>query len=150
MTLILLTSVIAVSMPQQAFAVDGSTHITFDDGGSPGSGTLTVSDTDGISTIAIVFSGRTSFPGATFTDVCPDKTSFSTPLTFGSKESFTVTVVDCTGSTPTSATFGNGSTGGGGGGTEKVEVCHKGKTITVSASAVQAHEDHGDTLGPCS
>ncbi|RZW55539.1 MAG: T9SS type A sorting domain-containing protein, partial [Flavobacteriaceae bacterium] len=32
----------------------------------------------------------------------------------------------------------------------KVEVCHKGtKVICVSASAVQAHLDHGDSLGAC-
>ncbi|MEZ4527048.1 MAG: hypothetical protein R2941_14115 [Desulfobacterales bacterium] len=31
----------------------------------------------------------------------------------------------------------------------KVSICHKGKTITVSASAVKAHLGHGDTLGPC-
>jgi Ni/Co efflux regulator RcnB len=36
----------------------------------------------------------------------------------------------------------------------KVTICHKqehkgGKTITVSASAVSAHQLHGDTLGPC-
>jgi hypothetical protein len=31
-----------------------------------------------------------------------------------------------------------------------VAVCHKGKqTIKISAAAVQAHLDHGDTLGPC-
>ncbi len=36
----------------------------------------------------------------------------------------------------------------------KVTICHKqehkgGKTITVSASAVSAHQLHGDTIGPC-
>jgi len=31
----------------------------------------------------------------------------------------------------------------------KVSICHKGKTITVSESAVKAHLGHGDTLGPC-
>jgi hypothetical protein len=41
-------------------------------------------------------------------------------------------------------------------GTEKVQVCHhthsKKKpfhTITVSASSVPAHVNHGDTVGPC-
>ena len=29
------------------------------------------------------------------------------------------------------------------------DVCHHGATITVSRSAVPAHLDHGDTLGPC-
>ena len=33
--------------------------------------------------------------------------------------------------------------------TEKVTICHKGKTITVGAPAVDAHLRHGDTLGPC-
>ena len=32
----------------------------------------------------------------------------------------------------------------------KVQICHKGKTICVAQSAVQAHLDHGDTLGLCS
>jgi hypothetical protein len=32
----------------------------------------------------------------------------------------------------------------------KVTICHKGKsTITVSESAVPAHQEHGDTIGPC-
>ena len=31
----------------------------------------------------------------------------------------------------------------------KVVICHKGNTITVDASAVDAHLAHGDTLGPC-
>jgi hypothetical protein len=31
----------------------------------------------------------------------------------------------------------------------KVTICHNGNTISVDASAVQAHLDHGDTLGPC-
>jgi len=36
----------------------------------------------------------------------------------------------------------------------KVTICHKqdhhgSKTITVSASAVSAHQLHGDTIGPC-
>ena len=32
----------------------------------------------------------------------------------------------------------------------KVTICHKGETITVSANAVQKHIDkHGDTMGPC-
>ena len=39
---------------------------------------------------------------------------------------------------------------------KKVTICHRedrrsgGKTITVSASAVAAHQLHGDTLGACS
>jgi hypothetical protein len=32
---------------------------------------------------------------------------------------------------------------------EKVIICHKGHTISVSSSAVPAHLAHGDTLGPC-
>ena len=31
----------------------------------------------------------------------------------------------------------------------KVTLCHKGTTITVDASSVQAHLDHGDSLGAC-
>jgi hypothetical protein len=32
---------------------------------------------------------------------------------------------------------------------EKVTLCHNGNTISVDPSSVQAHLDHGDTLGPC-
>jgi Na+/glutamate symporter len=32
---------------------------------------------------------------------------------------------------------------------EKVTICHKGQTLTVSKSALNAHLNHGDTLGPC-
>ncbi|MFB5597752.1 MAG: hypothetical protein ACE5RJ_01870 [Nitrosopumilaceae archaeon] len=32
---------------------------------------------------------------------------------------------------------------------DKVDVCHKGKTITVDPSSVQKHIDHGDTEGAC-
>lgn len=32
---------------------------------------------------------------------------------------------------------------------DKVTLCHKGNTIEVAQSAVQAHLDHGDTLGAC-
>ena len=31
----------------------------------------------------------------------------------------------------------------------KVTLCHNGNTIEVDASAVDAHLNHGDTLGPC-
>lgn len=31
----------------------------------------------------------------------------------------------------------------------KVTLCHKGKAIQVSESAVPNHLAHGDTLGPC-
>lgn len=34
-------------------------------------------------------------------------------------------------------------------GCEKVFVCHKGKTLEISASALQAHLNHGDTEGTC-
>jgi len=42
---------------------------------------------------------------------------------------------------------GSGSNGTSGG--EKLTICHKGKTIEVAQAAVQAHLDHGDTLGAC-
>ena len=32
---------------------------------------------------------------------------------------------------------------------EKVTICHKGKTITISSSALQAHLNHGDTEDAC-
>jgi Ni/Co efflux regulator RcnB len=31
----------------------------------------------------------------------------------------------------------------------KVTICHRGHTISVSKSALQAHLNHGDTIGPC-
>ena len=34
-------------------------------------------------------------------------------------------------------------------GSDKQEVCHKGKEVFVNQSAVSAHEKHGDTLGDC-
>ena len=32
---------------------------------------------------------------------------------------------------------------------QKVTICHKGHTITISESALPAHLAHGDTVGPC-
>lgn len=32
---------------------------------------------------------------------------------------------------------------------EKIIICHKGNTITISPDALPAHLAHGDTLGPC-
>ena len=34
-------------------------------------------------------------------------------------------------------------------GPDKVAICHKGKTIYVSESAVKAHLKHGDYMGIC-
>jgi hypothetical protein len=33
---------------------------------------------------------------------------------------------------------------------KKVTICHKGQTLELPEGAVQAHLNHGDTLGPCS
>ena len=33
---------------------------------------------------------------------------------------------------------------------KKVTICHKGQTMEVAGPALQAHLNHGDTLGPCS
>jgi hypothetical protein len=46
---------------------------------------------------------------------------------------------------PSKPDQGNGK----GGGNEKVSVCHNGHTIEVAQPAVQAHLDHGDSLGAC-
>lgn len=43
----------------------------------------------------------------------------------------------------------NSGYNGDNGNEEKVTICHNGNTIEVAESAVQAHLDHGDTLGPC-
>ena len=32
---------------------------------------------------------------------------------------------------------------------DKVTICHKGVTITVSKNALDAHLSHGDTVGAC-
>ena len=32
---------------------------------------------------------------------------------------------------------------------KKITICHKGQTLEVPENAVQAHLNHGDTLGPC-
>ena len=34
-------------------------------------------------------------------------------------------------------------------GVKNVTICHKGKEMTVSINALQAHLNHGDTEGPC-
>lgn len=34
-------------------------------------------------------------------------------------------------------------------GQSKVTICHKGREIHIAESAVQAHLNHGDTMGPC-
>jgi hypothetical protein len=39
---------------------------------------------------------------------------------------------------------------GAGPASKKVALCHKGQTLELPESAVQAHLNHGDTLGPCS
>jgi hypothetical protein len=31
----------------------------------------------------------------------------------------------------------------------KVQICHKGRTITVALASVPGHLSHGDTIGPC-
>ena len=38
---------------------------------------------------------------------------------------------------------------GGGNGQQKVTICHKGHTLEVAEPAVQAHLNHGESLGPC-
>ena len=39
---------------------------------------------------------------------------------------------------------------GAGPGQKKITLCHKGQTLELPEPAVQAHLNHGDTLGPCS
>lgn len=40
-------------------------------------------------------------------------------------------------------------TGAGPGQNKKVTICHKGQTLELPEGAIQAHLNHGDTLGPC-
>jgi len=39
---------------------------------------------------------------------------------------------------------------GAGPGQHKIAICHKGQTLELPEPAIQAHLNHGDTLGPCS
>ncbi len=32
---------------------------------------------------------------------------------------------------------------------KKLTICHKGETIEINESALQAHLNHGDAVGPC-
>lgn len=72
-------------------------------------------------------------------EVCPETTT-----------SYTVTITDANGCTEMATinvevidvTCGNPNR-------PKVEVCHNGRTICISENAVQAHLNHGDTLGSC-
>jgi hypothetical protein len=65
--------------------------------------------------------------------------------------SYTITVTDANGCTETATievevidvSCGNNPNN------PKVEICHNGRTICVSQNAVQAHLNHGDTLGSC-
>ena len=44
---------------------------------------------------------------------------------------------------------GKGKGGSKGSGKNKVVMCHKGQTITVSSSSVKGHQKHGDAMGAC-
>ncbi|WP_111707744.1 T9SS type A sorting domain-containing protein [Lutibacter citreus] len=73
-------------------------------------------------------------------EVCPEENT-----------TYTVTVTDANGCTATAdinitvenITCGNNSKN------PKVEICHNGKSICVSKNSVQAHLNHGDSLGSC-
>ena len=55
-----------------------------------------------------------------------------------------------TGNTGNTGDTGNtDNTGNSGGSDGKVKICHKGQTLEVAQSAVQAHLNHGDVIGPC-
>ena len=43
----------------------------------------------------------------------------------------------------------SGTSAPGGGEDDRVQICHDGSTKSVPPVAVQAHLDHGDSLGPC-
>lgn len=55
-----------------------------------------------------------------------------------------------TGDTSDTGNTGNTGDTGDTGSNGKVIICHKGKTLEVAQSAVQAHLNHGDVIGPCS
>jgi hypothetical protein len=79
-----------------------------------------------------------SAPDEAVTSVCPVTTT-----------KFTLTVTDANGciSTDDVTVYVNDVRCGNK--MDKVRLCHNGKEICVSASAVQAHLDHGDALGSC-
>ncbi|HEY6031589.1 MAG TPA: hypothetical protein VIU44_13545 [Gaiellaceae bacterium] len=45
--------------------------------------------------------------------------------------------------------YGGGTSAGKQYGLHRVQVCHKGHTITIAQPALKAHLNHGDTAGPC-
>ena len=45
--------------------------------------------------------------------------------------------------------YGGGTSAGKQYGRHRVQVCHKGHTITIAQPAEKAHLNHGDTKGPC-
>jgi hypothetical protein len=53
------------------------------------------------------------------------------------------------GNTGRSGTEGNTGNTGNTGNSGKVQICHKGQILEVNQSALQAHLDHGDKIGPC-
>jgi hypothetical protein len=55
-----------------------------------------------------------------------------------------------TGDTGNTGNTGNTGSSGSSGSDGKVKICHKGKTLEVAQSAVQAHLNHGDLINPCS
>lgn len=73
-------------------------------------------------------------------EVCPEETTV-----------YTVTVTDANGCTATAmvnVTAVNVACGTNGK-NPKVEICHNGNTICVAQSAIEAHLNHGDSLGSC-
>lgn len=62
----------------------------------------------------------------------------------------TVTVTNGTGCTATKTIMIYVKDVHGGNKNDKVNVCHNGHTLTISANAVSAHLNHGDQLGSCS
>ncbi|NNF34124.1 MAG: T9SS type A sorting domain-containing protein [Saprospiraceae bacterium] len=72
-------------------------------------------------------------------DVCPNSTQI-----------YTVIATDATGCEATAEiTVDVIDVGCGTDNNSKVQICHNGKTICVAQEAVQAHLNHGDTLGEC-
>lgn len=53
------------------------------------------------------------------------------------------------GSVGFNSAYGYGGGGGGGSRADKVEICHNGNTIKVSARSSRAHLSHGDVKGAC-
>ena len=158
---ILFSSAVFVGLfTTDAFADDTNSAATWD----ANTNSLTLSDPDGISAYRVTDAKTGDIITGASPNNCPSLTSVTITLAAPSRNGFNVDVRDCTGALDSitgvgassggsggigSKTGGNSDGSSGGGGNEKVDVCHKGKTITIPEKTLKSHLAHGDTAGPC-